>query len=137
MPKRKDVSHETGRQPAKPAKRPDLTAQAIGRRLRSLRLAREAASGADVVFKAIGSQLKVTGAAVGKWEKGRGRPTLENLEGLARYWGVHPGWLAFGWEPRTGQGPTRDGAIRDASDEELIRIARGLPGLAGPEAKQG
>jgi transcriptional regulator with XRE-family HTH domain len=84
--------------------------RAIGRRLKQLRLSRQAALGREIDLKEIAADLGVTGSAVGQWELGRGKPTMVNLEALARYWGVHPGWLAFGWEPRTGEPPDSEPA---------------------------
>lgn len=110
LPRKQTVARGTTQPAAKRAhspKAPDLVAKAIGSRLRALRLAQEESSGDDVYFKVVGEALKVTGAVVGKWEKGRGRPTLENLEGLALFWKVHPGWLTFGWEPKYGTAPDR------------------------------
>jgi DNA-binding XRE family transcriptional regulator len=44
----------------------------------------------------IGKALGVTGVTVGRWEAGEKEPDLETITRLAAFFGVHPGWLAFG-----------------------------------------
>ena len=99
--------------------------RAIGRRLKSLRLSRQADLGDEIELQEVGRSLGVTGPAVGQWEAGKGKPTLLNLLALALYWGVHPGWLAFGWEPRTGEPPTPAAALLPVDKlPEVIQVAR-------------
>lgn len=56
------------------------------------------------VMRRLGERgVKVTGAAVNRWFKGR-RPACETIEALGEVLGVDPGWLAFG-EKSGAEGP--------------------------------
>lgn len=67
----------------------------------------------DVVADAIG----VSKGAISNYIAGRDEPRLDKIEALARFFGVHPGWLAFGWEPQEGAPPEAMREIQLVAEE--------------------
>lgn len=120
MPHARKVARETRRQAATATVDPDEQRfrDGIGLRLRNLRFARQMALGRAIELVEVAEGVGVTGAAYGRWENAKGKPTLANLEALAAYWQVHPGWLTFGVDPRE-----RSGSPKSPADEELARAA--------------
>lgn len=73
----------------------------FGSRLGEARAALRATAG-RITQSDLGSQLGVTGTAVGYWENGTTEPGIVTVKKIAEALGVTPGWLAFGQEPRYG-----------------------------------
>jgi len=88
-------------------------------------LSRQEALGRVIEAKEEAGRLGVSGQAYGQWLSGQNAPTLANLEAIAVLYDVHPGWLAFGWEPRTGEPPTPAAALLPVDKlPEVIQVAR-------------
>jgi DNA-binding XRE family transcriptional regulator len=72
----------------------------------------------------VGAAVGVSKGAISNYIAGRDVPSLDKIESLARFFGVHPGWLAFGWEPRTGVAPE--------GTAEVMRVAEQIGPPYGP-----
>lgn len=80
----------------------------------------------------LGQEVGVTGQTVYRWEKEKTWPTAQNVEDLAKFFGV-PNWSLYMPHKPTKQSvkSTSDPKIRDA----LVTISRAL-GIAFPASKK-
>lgn len=63
----------------------------------------------DIGQKDVAEAVGATRPSVSRWEAGGSPPNDEMIARLAAYFGVTPGWLRYGQEPRVAVGaPTMD-----------------------------
>lgn len=108
--------------------------QMLGARLRQARRELSARLGRDVLQGEVAVAAGLSQPSVSAIERGTQEPTREGLARLARYYGVDPGWLAFGQlsgAPKVG--PDRISESLAAFDDAR-RATGGGSGSAPPQA---
>ena len=77
-----------------------MTHQGFGDRLAQERREKAARERRDVMQRDVATAVGTTPATVSRWEQGLAKPGDHMMEKLAAYFGVTPGWLRYGQEPR-------------------------------------
>lgn len=79
-----------------PMAEPGRSLETFGGRLYAVRLRRSSRELRSVTQRHVADALGVTQTTVGRWEADLKEPDLATIARLAEWYGVSPGWLAFG-----------------------------------------
>lgn len=93
-----------------PMVEPGRSLETFGGRLYAVRLRRSSRELRSITQRHVADALGVTQTTVGRWEADLKEPTLATIVRLAEWFGVSPGWLAFGegeMVPATAPQPPR------------------------------